>query len=207
MLRRPCSIYKNSQASTDFGAAVKGNIDAEKKLSYHLMVANGMGTSGEIDQNKKVYLSVAARPISGIVAEVYADVGDTEGGLNQRTVQGFLGYQHDIFRLGVQAANQTREQDDIAEDLNLSGISVFAAAQITENTVWGFARFDRMFSANPDGERISYTPFSDTAKSNTIIIGLIGKLSKTLILSRICCLFSTISQTLATNQIQLLCRV
>lgn len=158
--------------STDFGAAVKGNIDAEKKLSYHLMVANGMGTSGEIDQNKKVYLSVAARPISGVVAEVYADVGDTEGGLNQRTVQGFLGYQHDIFRLGVQAANQTREQDDNAEDLNLTGISVFAAAQITENRVWGFARFDRMFSANPDGERISYTPYSDTAKSNTIIIGL-----------------------------------
>ena len=167
-------------ASTDFGVAVKGNIDAEKKFSYNLMIANGMGTSGEIDENKKVYLSVAARPITGVVAEVYADVGDTEGGLNQRTVQGFLGYQHDIFRLGVQAANQIREQDDIAEDLNLSGISVFGVAEITENRVWGFARFDRMFSANPDAGRISYTPYSNTAKSNSIIIGLDWKVIKDL---------------------------
>ena len=163
-------------SSTDFGVAIKGDIDAGKKLSYHLMIANGMGTSGEIDHNKKVYLSVAARPINGVVAEAYVDVGDTEGGHNQRTLQGFLGYQRDIFRLGAQAAYQNRELDD----LELFGMSVFAAAQIMTEKVWGFARFDRMFSANPDGERISYTPYSDTAKSNTIIIGLDWKVIKDL---------------------------
>ena len=166
--------------STDFGAAIKGNVDAGKKLSYHLMIANGMGTSGEIDHNKKVYLSMAARPIKSVVAEAYVDVGDTEGGHNQRTLQGFLGYQRDIFRIGLQAAYQTREQDDNTDNLNLSGISVFAAAQIMTNRIWGFARFDRMFSANPDGERISYTPYSDTAKSNTIIVGLDWKVIKDL---------------------------
>ena len=166
--------------STDFGVAIKGNIDEGKKLSYNLMVANGMGTSGEIDQNKKIYLSVAARPINGVIAEAYVDAGDTEGGFNQRTVQGFLGYQHDFYRLGLQVANQTREQDGNAENLNLSGMSAFTAAQVMAEKLWGFARFDRMFSANPDGERISYSPYSDTAKSNTIIIGLDWKVIKDL---------------------------
>lgn len=162
--------------STDFGVAITGDIDAGKKFSYHLMVANGMGTSGEIDRNKKVYLSVAARPMNGVVAEAYVDVGDTEGGHNQRTLQGFLGYRRDMFRLGAQAAYQTRELDD----LELFGMSMFAAAQIMTEKVWGFARFDRMFSANPNGERISYTPYSNTAKSNTIIIGLDWKVIKDL---------------------------
>jgi hypothetical protein len=167
-------------SSTDFGVAIKGDVDAGKKLSYHLMIANGMGTSGEIDHNKKVYLSMAARPINGVVAEAYVDVGDSEGGHNQRTLQGFLGYRRDIFRLGAQAAYQNRKQNDNGDNLELVGISVFTATRIVAKKVWGFARFDRMFSANPDAERISYTPYSNTAKSNTIIIGFDWKVIKDL---------------------------
>lgn len=167
-------------SSTDFGVAIKGDVDAGMKLSYHLMIANGMGTSGEIDHNKRIYLSMTARPTNGVVAEVYVDVGDSEGGYNQRTLQGFLGYQRDILRLGVQAAHQTRGQDDNGDNLDLSGMSAFAASQILTKKVWVLARFDRMFSANPNGETISYTPYSNTAKSNTIIIGLDWKVNKDL---------------------------
>ena len=47
----------------------------------------------------------------------------------------------------------------------------FAAAKLGKKT-WGFARVDRRFDPNPDGEKISYLPFSSGAKSTLILAGL-----------------------------------
>lgn len=158
--------------SADFGVAVQGSVDAAKKFSYHAMVGNGTGTSGEIDQDKKVYLSLTARPVKGMVAEAYADFENREGKKDRYTLQGFLAYQVDTFRLGAQVANQTRKQGEGKDNVNLFGVSAFGAAQLIEQKVWALARFDRMFDPNPDGERIAYTPYVATAKSNTIILGI-----------------------------------
>jgi len=158
--------------STDFGVAVQGNLDAAKKLSYHAMVGNGTGTSGEIDKDKTVYLSLTARPVKGVIAEAYADFDKREESKDRYTVQGFLAYQVDTFRVGAQVPNQTRKQGAGKENLNLLEVSAFGAAQLIEKKVWALAQFDRMFDPNPDGESIAYTPYAATAKSNTVILGI-----------------------------------
>ncbi len=158
--------------ATDFGVAVQGSLDAAKKFSYHAMVGNGTGINGEIDKDKTVYLSLTARPVKGVIAEAYADFDKREESKDRYTVQGFLAYQVDTFRVGAQVANQTRKQGEGKDNLNLLGVSAFGAAQLIEQKVWALARFDRMFDPNPDGERIAYTPYAATAKSNTVIFGV-----------------------------------
>lgn len=153
---------------SDFGVAVKGNIDKSKRISYHLIFANGMSTSAEIDSNKKVALSLAAKPVTGVIVEGYADLENAADRGRWYTLQGLLGYQREQFRLGVQLANQTRQKND----LNILVSSVFGAAQLLEKKLWAFARFDRLFDPTPSAKKIVYIPFDDTAAPNMIIVGL-----------------------------------
>jgi hypothetical protein len=159
-------------SSTDFGVAVKGSIDATKKLSYHAMVGNGSGINGETDKEKRGYLSLTARPVKGLVVEGYGEYDPRGKDNNRYTVQGFLGYEQEKFRVGAQFASQTRQTGKGKDNLNISGFSVFGTTQVVENRLWALARFDKMFEPNPDGERIAYTPYANTAGSNTIILGL-----------------------------------
>ena len=156
---------------SDFGVAVKGNIDKSKKVSYHLIFANGMSTSAEIDGNKKVALSLAVKPLKGFIAEGYADLENAVDRGRWYTLQGFLGYQGAQFRVGVQLANQTRQPED-AEERNILVSSAFGSTQLIEKKVWAFARFDRLFDPTPSAKKIVYIPFDDTAAPNMILVGL-----------------------------------
>ena len=153
---------------SDFGVAVKGNIDKSKRISYHLIFANGMSTSAEIDGNKKVALSIAAKPAKGFILEGYADLENAVDRGRWYTLQGLLGYQREQFRLGLQLASQTRQKDD----LNILVSSVFGATQLLEKKLWAFARFDRLFDPTPSAKKIVYIPFDDTAAPNMILVGL-----------------------------------
>ncbi len=135
-----CSVAKTTldlqkmASSADFGVSIQGDLDTSKKISYHLMVSNGMGTSAEIDQNKKVSLSLAARPVEGIILEGYVDLENAKDRDTRHILQGFLGYQQEQFRFGIQLANQTRRQKD-ADDLNILAGSVFGAVKLIEKKV------------------------------------------------------------------------
>ena len=153
---------------SDFGVALQGDVDKSKKVSYHLIFANGMSTSAEIDGNKKVAFSLAAKPVTGVIVEGYADLESAVDRGRWYTLQGLLGYQGEQFRVGVQLANQTRRKND----LNILVSSVFGAAQLIEKKVWAFARFDRLFDPNPFAKRVAYIPFDDTAAPNMILVGL-----------------------------------
>ena len=159
-------------SSTDFAGAVQGSFDSAKKLSYHVMVGNGNSTSGETDDNKKVYASLTARPVKGLIAEAYADFESRDDDKNRYVLQGFLACEHEKFRIGAQVANQTRQQGEGVDDVNLLAGSIFGAAQVVEKKVWALVRFDRMFDPNPDGEKIAYTPYDATVESNTLIVGI-----------------------------------
>ena len=158
-------------SSVDFGVGLQGDIDVSKKISYHLMIANGTGTLAEIDKNKKISFSLAAKPVAGVTLEGYADLENAADRGKWSTVQGFLGYQRERFRFGIQLTNQTRQQAD-ADNLNILASSVFGAVQLLKKKVSVFARFDRLFDPNPNAEIISYIPFDDTARSNMILVGL-----------------------------------
>ena len=157
--------------SSDFGVGLQGDIDVSKRFSYHLMIANGTGTRAEIDKNKKISFSLAAKPVAGVTLEGYVDLENAADLGKWSTVQGFLGYQRERFRFGIQLANQTRQQAD-ADNLSILASSVFGAVQLLEKMVWGFARFDRLFDPNPNAKTIPYIPFDDTARSNMILVGL-----------------------------------
>ena len=158
-------------SSTDFGIAVQGDIDASNRISYHLMIANGTGTRAEIDKNKKISFSLAAKPVAGVTLEGYVDRENAADLGKWHTLQGFLGYQQERFRFGIQLANQTRQQADV-DTLNILTSSVFGAVQLLEKKVWAFARFDRLFDPNPNAETIPYIPFDNTARSNMMLVGL-----------------------------------
>ena len=162
----PLHLHKMGNGS-DFGVALQGDIDKSKKVSYHLIFANGTSTSGEIDGNKKVAFSLAVKPVKGLILEGYADLENAVDRGRWYTLQGFLGYQHEQFRFGAQLANQTRERDD----KNILVSSVFGAAQLLEKKVWAFARFDRLSDPSPAANR-GYIHFDDTAAPNMILVGL-----------------------------------
>ena len=158
-------------SSRDFGLAFKGSLDSEKRVNYHFMIANGNSTSSENNAGKKLLLSVTGKINNHILVEGYGDFEGRPGVSDRYTLQGFVAYQYDNFRLGLQFAQQNREVGEGLEDLKLQVGSVFAAAKISEKT-WGFARIDRLFDPSPDGAKISYIPFDPTAKSTFLLVGL-----------------------------------
>ncbi|RMD85865.1 MAG: hypothetical protein D6813_15655 [Calditrichaeota bacterium] len=158
-------------SSRDFGVAIRGSLDKEKRVNYHVMLGNGSGTGTETNEGKKVMLSLAVEPVDHVVVEGYVDFEERPGKTNRYTFQGFAAYQDKNFRLGVQFAHQTREQGTGLENLDLQIFSAFAAAKVSDRT-WAFVRFDRMFDANPNGAKISYIPFDPTSKSTFFLGGL-----------------------------------
>ena len=155
---------------SDFGIALQGDVDKSKRINYHLIFANGTSTSAEIDGNKKIAFSLAARPVTGVIVEGYADFENAVDRSRWYTLQGLLGYQSEQFRVGVQLANQTREPEG-KDNLNILASSVFGAAQLLEKKLWAFARFDRLFDPSPAPNN-GYVHFDGTAAPNMIIAGL-----------------------------------
>ena len=157
-------------SSRDFGIAFKGNFDVEKRFGYHLMLANGSSNGTENNDGKKVMLSLSAKTDAGFVVEGYVDYEERPGDSNRYTLQGFAGYKTKRARVGAQFSHQNRKVPG-AGDLNLEIGSLFGAAKLTDK-VWGFARVDRQFDANPDGAKISYIPFDNSAESTFLVGGV-----------------------------------
>ena len=157
-------------SSRDFGIAFQGNLDANKKIGYHLMLANGNSTSSEDNKGKKVLLALNSKASDNIIVEGYADFEERPGETNRYTLQGFAAYQAKKGRIGVQFVHQNRQVAG-ADDMTLQIASVFGAAQLSPK-VWGFARVDRALDPNPDGAKISYIPFDNTVKSTFLLAGI-----------------------------------
>jgi hypothetical protein len=164
-------------ASTrDLGVALRGTLDSNQKVGYHFMVGNGSGTGSETDAGKKVQGALSVHPTDRVTAEFYADYEDRPLEAYRRTFQAFLAYQHDGGRLGLQYAHQTRNG---TPDLELDLLSVWGAWEFAPRASL-FARYDRAFDANPDGDGIAYLPFDPTAKSNFFLGGIDFQISDNL---------------------------
>ena len=157
-------------SSRDIGVAFKGSLDANKIVRYNLMFANGNSNRSESNEGKKVLLALGVFPSESIILEGYVDYDDRPGQTDRFTVQGFLGFQQEGGRIGVQFVSQTRDVED-GDSVDLSGLSVFGAVKLSETT-HAFARFDSMFDPNPDAGRISYLPFDPNFKSSMVLAGL-----------------------------------
>ena len=157
-------------SSRDMGIALKGSLDKNKRVHYHLMVGNGNGTRSEDNKGKKVMLSLTVEIVKNLFLQGYGDWNDLPNENDRYTEQCFLIYKTPSFRAAAQFVHQTRRLGEGRDNQKLKFGSVFAAAKI-RNKVWGFVRADRAFDPNPDGEEISYIPFLE-AKSVFILAGL-----------------------------------
>ena len=167
--KTPLDLQKYG-SSRDFGLAIKGKLDGNGKVKYHLMLGNGNSNKSETNEGKKAMLSLSLYPNENLIVEAYADWNDLPGDNDVYTYQGFLAYKTKTARVGVQFAQQTRNvEGGDAVDLKIG--SVFAAGKLAEKSNW-FARIDRTFDPNPSANKISYIPMDKTAKSTLIIAGL-----------------------------------
>lgn len=158
-----------------FGSAVDLGVGADgsflnSKLSYTLMAGNGSGTRFETNSGKKFYGSLAFKPIEELVFQAYGDYETGMGHTDRANVQGFAGYQKENWRLGtlfawriVQLAAGGYQKIKMA-----SGHGAFRIVK----RLWGFARADHLFDANPNGNTIQYLPFHTTADPTFILAGL-----------------------------------
>ena len=73
-------------------------------------------------------------------------------------------------RIGLQAVRQHRDVTG-GDGLDLDLASVFGVFTLTD-TVNVLTRYDQMFDPNPDGAKISYIPFDQTAKSSFVLLGI-----------------------------------
>jgi hypothetical protein len=166
--KTPLDLQKGWGGSRDFGIAFQGSLDPNKKLLYHFMIGNGSDTKSETDKDKKIYLSLAVKPVKELTVEAYWDWENRQDDKDVLTLQGFASYEQKKGRVGVQFAQQTRQQGPGKDDLKLEIFSVFGAGQLSEKA-WAFGRIDRMFDPSPKG--IAYIPFAE-AKSTLIIAGV-----------------------------------
>ena len=155
-------------SSRDLGIALRGDLDADRKIRYHLMLGNGSGTGTETNAGKKVQLAFSFHPTDPVTIQFYTDYEDLPMQAYQRTLQGFIAFQYDWGRVGFQYAHQTRHG---ATDLELDALSIWGAWKLSPNSSL-FARYDRTFDPNPNGAQISYLPFDPTARSSFWVAGL-----------------------------------
>jgi hypothetical protein len=148
--------------SRDLGVALRGDLAANRKVRYHFMLGNGTHTGTETNSGKKVQLALSFHLTAPVTMQFYADYEALPRKAYRRTLQGFIAFQRDWGRIGIQYAHQ---------NLELDALSIWGAWDFSPN-VSMFARYDRTFDPNPDGATISYLPFASTAKSTFWLGGI-----------------------------------
>lgn len=156
--------------SRDFGLTVRGNLVPSGMLKYNVMFANGNGNRSETNKGKKLMGSLSYHPTEQLVFEVYGDWNDNTGATDWTTLQALASYKTDKFTLGLQYAHQDRRIEG-EDDYKLNLLSGFVIPKLSKK-VDLVIRIDRMFEANPDGDRINYIPFDNTAAATLYILGV-----------------------------------
>lgn len=167
--KTPLDIQKLG-SSRDLGIAIKGYLDKNKKIKYHLMIANGEGTKSEINKQKKFYLSFSFYPSDNLFFEIYGDFLDAEGHNQIYTYQGFMGFKNKKIKIGLLFASQTHfEEPDTSINYMLgSGFLIFNL----NPKITFILRYDKMFEKNPKGNSISYIPLDPSTPPNILITGV-----------------------------------
>ena len=158
-------------SSRDFGLSFKGTLDAEQKAGYHLFVGNGNSNKPELDQGKKIMLSLSYELTDHFVVQAYGDWDDRPDDQDWTTLQGFAGYQSEAVNLGASYSYQIRNNSsNTFGDIELDLVSLFANATLTD-MLKGYIRVDHLFDPVVEGESISYLPMSSSAESSTFLVG------------------------------------
>ncbi len=167
--------------SRDFGLTIRGDLLASGLLKYNIMFADGNGNKSETNKGKKLMGSLSYHPTEKLVFEIYGDWNDNTGATDWTTLQALASYKTDKFTATLQLAHQDRRIME-ADDYKLNLLSGFVIPKLSEKVDLVF-RIDRIFEANPDGDRINYIPFDNTSAATLYILGMDIKLLKVMTLT------------------------
>jgi hypothetical protein len=162
--KTPIDLYKFG-TSRDFGIALEGKV-VNGLIKYHLMVANGAGTSSETNRGKKYMFSLSLND-GRTVFEGYADLEDRGKGEGSRyTLQAFFAHLTKIYRFGLQFSY--RVMKDL--DAKIPIYSAFLTYNMLTNLTL-LTRLDYLGRRNPLGPEISYLPMSANRKTVFLLVG------------------------------------
>lgn len=134
---------RKAASAADLGLALQGRIGRSGVLNYHVMAANGTGTKGETDKNKKLYLNLSIEIEKSYLIVPYFDYESGLAGNNKHTIALFAGVRRPNVHGGVEVFWKTSSKAlDGNRDRTESGLSVFGAIKAARE-VKVFGRLDR----------------------------------------------------------------
>jgi len=170
----PCDLQRFA-STRDIGVALKGNLNRGNTITYHVMYGNGSANKAEVNRGKIIYTQLGFKPVKGLFLEFYADYETGNEDQRNYMLQGFASYIGDWGRIGIQYTALNLKSYDEQDTLDLFSIfSVLKASEKLECVL----RYDKMFDANPQADKIAYMRFSPDAPSNLLIAALSWQAAK-----------------------------
>jgi hypothetical protein len=136
-------------SSADLGVALEGKLTESGVLNYHILIGNGTGTRGEIDKNKRAYISVPIKIQQAYILVPYFDYEGGNDGTSKNMLALFAGLQKSRFHGGVEVFQKVSNKALANnQDKTEKGLSVFGAAKVVEK-IKLLGRFD-IYDPNTD---------------------------------------------------------
>lgn len=152
--------------SRDTGISVSGPINASGTFSYRAMLGSGIEFGADSSESAKWMGALTWKPAPRWTVDLYADFEELPGRDERSTLQGFIAYQTESLRWGMQYSNQDRQENPPIELA-----SAFLIKKLGESTSL-VGRVDRLLEPSPKGDDISYLPIDPSAKATMFFGGV-----------------------------------
>jgi len=153
-------------ASRDTGFFIQGPLNPTGTISYRGMYAAPVDFGSDGNDRERWMGALGWRPAPGWTVDLYADYEALDGPHDRSTLQGFVAFEAERWRWGLQYSNQDRQNDP---PLELA--STFIVRRLSERTNL-FGRIDRLLEPSPKGDGISYLPMDPSARAFMSFVGV-----------------------------------
>jgi hypothetical protein len=148
-IERTIADLRGLRSSSDSGVRLTGQFTGDGRFGYNFMIGNGTGTRPESDKYKVVYMNLWTRLLDKrLYLEVFQDYNKASDDRHIATTKGLLIWTKPAYTLGLEMVHQVKGGFGAEhQDINISGISIFAHADIASGKLRAFGRYD---SFDPD---------------------------------------------------------
>lgn len=164
LLRTPLDLQ--GEPSRDTGVSVKGPLGKDSAFSYRLMAGTGAEFGSEAGDGGKFMAALNWQIDERWMVDFYIDAEKLSGPRDRYTLQGFVEYDAETWRLGALYSNQDREEDP---PLELAAAWWIGSLSPRSEFI---ARVDRIIEPSPKGDNISYIPFDPSAPATLFYTGI-----------------------------------
>jgi hypothetical protein len=152
--------------SRDTGVSVSGPLNTAGTFRYRAMLGSGIEFGSDSSDSSKWMAALTWKPAARWTFDLYADFEELPGSDERTTLQGFIAYQTESLRWGLQYSNQDRQENPPIE---------LASAFLIKKLGQGaslIGRVDRLLEPSPRGDDIAYLPIDPSAKATMFFGGV-----------------------------------